>query len=819
MRYFSFSFLLLTYTLTAFPQRQLKGIVADSISGQALPFATIRVDGSTKTFISGINGQFVLTIPASSKQVSVSYVSYHNRTIPAASLNNNDTIFLAPLASTLGEVIVRPQTEKIKRIINAAVRNKPQHNPELYDLYQCNIYYKMKVDMVPSTRLVGDSSRLRRPPKASVRNKGKPPGSDTGGHMTSFFGGNNHLLLSETYSRRFYKRPQQLQDVVYASRFSGLKKTYFGNLVTDIIPFHVYTDYIPLGGNDYLNPIAKGWQQRYDFYLADEITDGNDTTFILTFSPKKKTSFKSLKGMVYINSDGYAISHFISTTTDTISHREIRFDQVYSRVKGKWFPAELNYDLIYGSSPQTQLFTVTMNGHSIVDAVSYTLTKDFKFNRAYSAKLHDSVDLRTAEDWEKFRRDSLTIKEKNTYRVVDSISEQRKLEKLITGAGKIALGRLPIGIIDVDFLRLLASNDYEGTRLGIGLYTNEKLSKCYSVGGWMGYGFKDKKMKFGLSSTFFVKGNKDNWLRLSYNDDYQNAGNTHLHAEIDRSGYRNWILAQVDRIKEYGLTAHTQRGYFEIEANGIKQELSSLFENNFQYSGKNYKTFNVQEVNIGLRYAYGEKRIPMFGNYFPISTKYPVIYFRPAFGTIKAGDYSAKYVRALAGVTYSKRLNRWGKDAYRLEAGFIHSFDDMPLSKSFLLASKGFRRKGLNYYAWGGFLTMRPYDFYSNSYVSFLYKHDFEKILWRTKFSKPYISIAHNMMYAGLKRENKIANAGIASAVSGYHESGILLNQLLQKNFFGLSYIYLNAGAFYHWTSSFDWKRNGLFVIGISTGF
>jgi hypothetical protein len=170
-------------------------------------------------------------------------------------------------------------------------------------------------------------------------------------------------------------------------------------------------------------------------------------------------------------------------------------------------------------------------------------------------------------------------------------------------------------------------------------------------------------------------------------------------------------------------------------------------------------------------------------------------------------------------VDFHKHLNGWGNNAFRAEGGLIHSFDNGPLSRSFLLASKGFRRNGINYYAWGGFLTMRPYNFYSDRYISFLYKHDFDKYLWQSKSGKPFVSIVHNVMYGALTGENKTATAGIVAPVSGYHESGIVLNQLLQKNLFHTFYLYLNAGAFYHWASLFDWKKNRVWVVGISSGF
>jgi hypothetical protein len=817
IRFFYFFFFFFVSSTITFSQVRIKGIVADSISHKPLPFATIRANGKN-VFITGINGQFSFALPVGVDQAEVSYISYASKTITVASLKDRDTVFLSPAVSTLGEVVVKPQTDKIRRIINATIGNKPVHNPEMYELYQCNIYYKMRADVMPSG-VVMDSVTMERQARAIARQNKKDSARRKKTEEANILTDNNHLAFSETYSRRFYKRPQQLQETVIASRFSGFHKTYFTNLITDFLPFHTYSDYIQLNGKDYINPIAKGWQQRYNFLLADEIVSETDTTFIFTFSPKKNVTFNSLSGMVYINSDGYAISHFIASNSDTASGRETHFEQVYNRVNSKWFPRELNYDLVFKHyiSPYLKL---EINGHSVIDSVSFNAGKDFKIEKAYSVKLGDSVDLYSEQQWKKLRADTITMKEENTYTVLDSVFKQKKIENIIAGTGKLVIGRLPFKKLDIDLQRLIASNDYEDTRVGLGLFTNEKISKYYELGGWFGYGVLDKKVKYGLTLTGFAKGNKDNWLRLFYDDDYHNAGNVHIHADIDREGYRTWLLTTPDRVREFGITTHTQRGYWEIELDGRKQQLNALYPNNFFYHGKNYKEFDVREASIGLRYAYGEKRAPAFGYYFPVATKYPIFYLRSAYGYARAGDdYSARYIRLVAAGDFSKHINRWGNDLYRVEAGIIHTFNNAPLSRSFLLASKGFRRSGINYYAWGGFLTLRPFDFYCERYVSFLYKHDFDKYLWRSKISKPFISIAHNMMYGTLSPESKVATPTVVAPTSGYHESGILLNQLLQKNLFHVFYIYLNAGAFYHWTPAFEWKKNGLFVVGLSAGF
>ena len=142
--------------------------------------------------------------------------------------------------------------------------------------------------------------------------------NDTGkdGREIKDFLDKQHLLMSETYSIRTWKAPQHLQEDVIGSRFSGLKKSVFTSLVTGIVPFHAYNDYLTLNGKDYHNPVSRGFEQYYKFNLNDEIIQGDDTVWVLSFMPRGQRS-NQMTGKVYINSNGYAISQIIARANDT----------------------------------------------------------------------------------------------------------------------------------------------------------------------------------------------------------------------------------------------------------------------------------------------------------------------------------------------------------------------------------------------------------------------------------------------------------------------------------------------------------------------
>jgi hypothetical protein len=752
-----------------------------------------------------LNGKFRISFPSAYTSLTISFIGYRSKKLAVASIRSNDTIELSASHTEMNEVVIYSNDDKIRRIINTAVRNKPLNNPEQYDAYQCHVYYKMNMALGGLEVFSDSADKAKRDSIAKL---------DTTLNQNEKLRGLQTFLLSETFSKRIYKKPQQLQEIVLASKFSGIKKTYFTNIVTDVLPFHVYTDYISLNSKDYSNPIAKGWQQRYKFTLNDQLVQGRDTVFLLEFEPRSE-GFNGLKGIVYINSNGYAISHFICNTGDTTADRSVRMEQIYTRVDGKWFPRELNYNLSIRRIFKKQ-GELLMNGHSVIDSVSFPSPSTVKIDKAHSVQLSDSVDLRSADDWERYRPEPITAREKRAYKSIDSLSEAFHLEQKIQTTSYLAVGRLPIGKIDFDISRFYANNNYEGARIGAGVFTNNYLSKYFSLGGWFGYGTRDKEWKYGGSMTLFPSGKKENSLSFSYQQNLKNPGEIYIHPELSKKGLSNWLLGKVDQVEQTSIAASLRKGYWEFLPEASKTFITPLYTDSFHANTTGGKFLN-QEASLGIRYAYAEKRIPLLDYYTSYETKYPIVYLRAGLGEINSGKYAARYTRLLTAITYNHHINRWGNDNYRVEAGIIQTKDQQPIPLSVLLAGNGIRMKGVNYYRYGGFITMRPYEYFTDKYVSFLYKHDFDRYLWNTKFSKPSISVAHNIVFGNLNSINRKANPGVRSFEKGYHETGLIINHLIRKDL-RFAVISLSVGIFHHWSKE-PWRKNTVPVFSINFGF
>ncbi len=824
------SMLLLFFVHTAlFAQHANSGRIYDANSGEPVPFATIKFGETGRGVVAGLDGKFELP-EADITSIEVSCLGYLPQKImlPAADLN----IRMQPVESALTDVVIKPPYEKIHRILNNVIANKSENDPNKYDWYRCNVYYKMIADIEPAKPKINHGSKKR---LATESEKNKAYADSVKRSRVRDFLENQHLLMSETYSIRTWRKPQQLQEEVLASRFSGFKKSMFTGLVTDVLPFHAYTDYINLNGKDYHNPVSRGYERYYKFNIADEIVQGVDTVWIMSFTPRGHNT-NELKGTVYINSSGYAISQVIARAKDTMLNMDVRIEQQYEQLpvanNGKrWFPKHLNYVIDWQQGSGNSISAIHMKGYSRIDSVSWDEDKDFRFDKTHTVKLKPKADELNETTWQNTRPEPLNAKEVRTYRVIDSLGAVLHLDKTLAFTAKLPSGKVPIGFLDLDLKRLFNWNDYENVRLGLGLQTNERIVKWMSIGGWGGYGFADKKWKYGAFAEFYADRYKEFAFKADYSDDINDPGRIRMNTELDKNYLNAYLLQRVDETKTITLSVKRRFGYLGLELAGRQQAILPRYKYNLLYDGANYSTFTANEVSLAFRYAYAERTAPFFSSYYSLGSKYPVWYGKITTGGISTsasdpgsslGPVHIPYTQVVTAVVWHKHINRVGFEHFLVEGGKSWSGSSLPLSK--LFAGNGYNydsKSFLSLYTFGGLMTMLPYGYYTDQFVNVIYRHDFDWKLYKienkdTKLSSaPNICLQYNLLYGTLAHPEAQQYVNFTVPSNGYHEAGLLLNNILRTVYANLYYLTLNAGYFYHLTPSFDAAKNGRVVVGL----
>lgn len=788
-------------------QQPIRARIIEKGTSAPVPFATIRYGAGNQGLIAGLDGYFELpTASPAPSSIEVSCMGY--KTLVVTLPLSGNTVLLEPAGKELAEVTVKPPYEKIRRILNETIKNKPVNDPDKYDRYRCHIYYKMLADAaLPDSNAAKDTSAGIKEFKA--------------------FSSRQHMLMSETYSIRNWKRPGKLQEDILATRFSGLKKTAFTSVVTNVLPFHAYTDYITLNGKDYHNPVSPGYNLHYRFNLSDELLDGTDTIWVLSFRPKGIAG-NSLTGKVYVHSDGFAISRLVAAVKDPGMEQTVRIEQEYKRIPfgpkdRRWFPGQLNYVIERAMKADKTPYTLQMSGRSVIDSISWD-DIDVRFDKRHTVRLADGATEYSDSLLNRYRPDTLDAKEQTTYHVIDSLGAKVKADRIMDHMRNLPKGRVSVGSVDIDLMRLLSYNRYENIRLGLGLQTNDRILKWASVGGWAGYGFGDKRWKYGGFAELYLDKYKEFVLRGSYANDLGDPGRIQIAKELDKNYLRKFLLTRVDLTKTYTVSMSGKFGYWSAEVVAEEQQFTPNYNYALRINGEDHASFRSREASINLRYAYGERTAPIFGTYMRTDSKYPIWFGKVTTGEINEGMPYEKYIKAISGFLWRGHLNRVGTEHIMFEAGKIWSDGTLPISR--LFAGNGFKydaRYLYSLYGFGGIMTLFPYEVYTDRFAQAIFRHDMDWKLYKLESqhfdlsSAPNIALQYGVLYGDLRNTGAHQNIDIMIPSKGYHEAGMLLNNLIRLRFSSY-YQTFNIGYFYPLNTSgpIDLEKKGKIVIGAS---
>ncbi|MFN3757567.1 MAG: carboxypeptidase-like regulatory domain-containing protein, partial [Flavobacterium sp.] len=155
----------------------------------------------------------------------------------------------------------------------------------------------------------------------------------------------------------------------------------------------------------------------------------------------------------------------------------------------------------------------------------YNLPVHFK-RKHITLDIPDEAIKRDDNFWKNYRKDSLSSRDINTYKALDSIFFKEKWENKLLFGRKIINGYVPVGPIDFDLRYLLSFNNYEGFRLGLGGITNEHFSKKIRLEGYGAYGTKDGTFKYMGGFATRVGKTSQSWTGISFTDDVREIAST-----------------------------------------------------------------------------------------------------------------------------------------------------------------------------------------------------------------------------------------------------------------------------------------------------
>jgi len=809
IRKFTTGFLFLLTLFNAQAQYNIDGQVVDAETKEGLAFANITFnDTPSLGIISDINGGFTFQSEKPINSIQVSYLGYKTLNIKVKK-TTDITLKLKPSVENLDEVILTNAENPALRIIRNVIANKAQNDPMKKGGFTYTSYSKSIVD-VEGRKESTDS--LRTEYLKQIEKGELDLNSDSLSVNKKFLikKGFFNIFLLESVTKRKFLPPDLTEKKVIATRASGFKNPYFAMLATEVQPFGFYEDNIDLLDLHFLNPIAKGSLKRYNYVLEDQIIREKDTLFNISFQPKKDANIDGLKGFMYINSDGYAIQNIVAEPYDELI-TQLKVQQKYTQVEDSiWFPQQLN-------------FTFTLNQGIFIDGKTYL--KDISFDKNLKRSDFSEVELKFEEDapdkdedfWKKYRKDSLTQIDKNTYQVMDSIGEKLKLDKVVNVATSLSDGNIPWGKFNIPFNRFFGYNRFEGFRLGGGLETNEKFLKKITLGGYAAYGFKDHDWKFGSKVRYDIDRSEDMFLQFNYNNDLREIGRSCINQD-NFSGVgdlRKFIASNMDRIERYQLAFGRRDFKYLTWKIALRNEFNRpQYAYSFNQGSSSITNYKNTEAILNLRYAHRERIVESPDRRVSLGTNYPVFKLRYVKGFDDLLNGSFDYQKIEASIHQSFFTKNVGKTRYRLQAGYIDS--DVPLG--LLFTGEGSNDDDIPVVMYDTFQTMLPYEFLSDRYAHLFLTHDLGSLLFKTKDFDPGLIIHHNIGWGDL--QNTASHTwNFDTQEDIFLESGLEVTKLLKFNYLDAFYANFGIGGFYRYGNySFD-KSSDNFVYKFNVTF
>ncbi len=784
--------LLLFLPISAGAQWTVQGRVIDEHSKEPLAFVHVLPMDAREGVTTDIDGRFTLQLPAQPTRLRFSYVGYALMEMTVAGPGP----LLVPMRQAvveLSSVEILPTENPAHRIINRTRAGRRANDGLRERSYRYTSYSKTIFTAEVDSALRTDSAKI-----AAM--------SDDSRETIKILD-EQYLFLMESATKKSFIPPSAEKEEVLAMRVSGLKDPSFIALAAQTKTFSIYDAQIGISEKFYLGPLAPGSSNKYLFLLEDTLYQGHDSVFVISYRPRSRTNFTGLKGLLYINTNGYAVQNVTAEAAEREEGFSIRFQQLHEKVQGKaWFPTQLNA-FIY-------LDNVSI-GVGKPYGVSRTYLKDIELDVAIERKevrgpelVMDRMSTRQPDEfWNALRVDTLDEKSLRTYHVIDSIGAEVNLDAKMKWLSALTTGKLPVGPVDVLLDKLLRYNGYEGLRLGLGLATNDKVTRYASLGAYFGYGFKDDAWKYGGFLSVKPWYGRDIALKVFHEVDVVESGGVQFEGPkrlITSESTRLFYLNRMDQNERTGAQlAFRVSGALKLWM-GVERELR-VNRQGYNYVEKPFdgvtllnNTFRTGGITLGARFAFRERLARLPDREMALGTKWPVLSvsaFR-SFAGFLDGDVETWRLSASLDKIFHLRLV--GDLSLRLMGGLADP--NSPYTYFYNLRGtngNALREDGnaVLLSADNTFQTMVSNEFLADRFVAFHLKHSFGTLLVKGKHFKPRPGFVYNMALGAMDHPEYHQGLDFKPMGAPFLEGGVVVDGLFAG--IGIGAYYRHGGQAY----------------------
>ena len=489
----------------AFSQTKVGGKVVDEFN-EPVPFANVYFKNSKIGVITDDNGSFYFETDENYDTLIVSFIGFDTQEVPLKKgLNSNLKIVLREGKELKEVVIYSGKTSKKNNpaidILRKIWARKRKNGLYMFDQYKYDKYEKVEFDMNTIDSAFMNSKVF----------KGLEFIFDN--MDTSKITGKSYLpifineAISEVYGDNKLKKEKE---ILTANKNSGFGNgdgvnTFIKDLYAD---YDIYNNYLKFFDKSFVSPLSRTGIDVYNYVLNDSMYIDNKWCYNIVYYPRRKNEL-TFKGDFWVNDSTWAIKKInleASKSANINWVKEIYIEQDFEVLNDSVFLLKRDHMMSdFSLTKKEESKGVYGKRTTIVKNHVFNQPKDEKFYREEVNFYDNNVFTKTEEFWEENRFEELNKNEAGIYKMLDTLETVPKFKKIynlatILGSGYIQYGNFDFGPIFSTF----GYNDVEGQRIRIGGRTYFGPNDKWRIQGYTAYGFRDDKLKYGISGKWMV---------------------------------------------------------------------------------------------------------------------------------------------------------------------------------------------------------------------------------------------------------------------------------------------------------------------------
>jgi len=386
-----------------------------------------------------------------------------------------------------------------------------------------------------------------------------------------------------------------------------------------VVDLNFYDEQIDILGRGITSPISNSARMHYDIYLNDSTLVDSVWNYSFSFTPKNKYS-ALFTGRFTVEGENFALTrvfayvqqeaniNFVNGFKANVNYRKLEENNT-------WFYNEQNISMNLSLSVNKD--TVTKYDSQRIDEIS---SGNWMVNKTTQYTTSARLENVKARDWKNQPEFVSSHLAEENYQRVDKLKENSVVRGIDAIGGMVLTSYVDLGKIEVGpVFDIYSTNAIEGNRFTVPFRTGEKMWERFTIGGFAGYGTKNKEFKYGMNAGWQPLSSDKFILRANYSDDYilvsQDKYLRFIKKNPNTRGNGNFIAALTSREEnpflkeEKSISANFEfnaEKNFSLEASAYYLDSKETPSVHFIRDNIDYESYSNYGVLLNCRLAFGQ---------------------------------------------------------------------------------------------------------------------------------------------------------------------------------------------------------------------